>query len=171
MNITHEALRRASACAVGVKDFLAVFPDGLDVTDWTAAQQIGVLMHADLRRWLGWAWENLSLPRHDMVGWDLRRADLRGAGLRGANLGGANLAEANLRGANLTGADLRGANLGGADLRWADLRGAKLVGADLRWAKLVGANLAGADLRGAKPPKGVRFKGWRRDRNGLLERC
>ena len=120
-HVTHEALRRASACAVGVKDFLAVFPYGLDVTDWTAAQQIGVLMHADLRRWLGWAWENLSLPRHDMARWDLRRE-------------------------NLTETDLRGANLGEANLR-------------------------GANLAGARPPKGVRFKGWRRGSGGLLERC
>jgi len=118
------------ACSEGASAFASVFPDGLDVSGWTAAQQLGVLMHDELRRNLAWIVGAGIVPM-----WSMRKCDLRGA-----DLSGANLRYADLSGANLYGADLSGANLYGADLRGANLRGADLSGANLRYADLRGAN-------------------------------
>jgi hypothetical protein len=149
-------LRELEACEGGVKAFAKAFPEGLDVSRWDASCQLGVLMHPELRRYLGWAWENGLLPRLPMAGWNLR---------------GANLSKVNLRGAILSKANLRGTDLRKADLYGADLRKADLREADLREAVLREAVLSRADLSGAKWDDRIPPAGWRVSKSGGLERC
>lgn len=120
MRITTETLQARGACRDGIDAFAAEFPGGLDVREWTAECQLGVMMHDTFRRYLGFAWRIGVLPQ-----WSMRKWDLAGASLDGANLAGANLRLANLDGANLAGADLRFADLRFADLADADLAGAR----------------------------------------------
>ena len=114
MKITEELLRQKGAYEEGIAAFVAVYPEGLELSDWTQEEQLRVLRDTDLRRYLGGWWGGGILPV-----WTLRGADLSGADLNRADLSGANLSRA----------DLSGANLSWADLRRADLRRANLSGA------------------------------------------
>ncbi len=170
--ITVESLKVIDACKEGIKDFAAVYPNGLDPAAWTPEEQLRVLKHTELRKYLGWAWRNNVVPqwpmtRADLYRANLTRANLTGADLSGADLTGANVTRANLTGADLTGADLYRANLTKADLYRANLTKADLYRANLTKADLTRADLAGADLAGAiwgerKPPAGWRVNAERR---------
>ncbi|UZQ50035.1 pentapeptide repeat-containing protein [Clostridium kluyveri] len=59
---------------------------------------------------------NVTFPRSDYFGSDLRKTNLRGADLRGACLIAANIRGVDLSWADLIGADLRDADLSGANL-------------------------------------------------------
>lgn len=41
MNIATDTLKSRDACTDGIADFAATFPNGLDVSGWTPAQQTG----------------------------------------------------------------------------------------------------------------------------------
>ena len=166
------------ACPAGVEAFKAEYPKGFR-REWTLEEQLRVLQHTELRRYLGWAWRNKVVPQWSMRETDLSKANLTKADLYGADLTKANLPEANLTWANLSGTNLTGANLSKADLSGANLSGAYLTGANLTGANLIGAslfrvNLSGANLTGAnltgaiwgerEPPAG-----WRVNQEGRLE--
>ena len=124
-------LEELGACPAGVKAFKAEYPKGLR-REWTLEEQLRVLQHTELRKYLGWAWVNGVVPQ-----WSMTRADLTRS----------NLTEADLTGADLIRADLTGVNLTRANLRGADLHGANLTRANLRGANLFRSDLTGADLR------------------------
>ena len=130
----------------GVRVFAKVYPAGLDPAAWTLEEQLRVLKHTELRRYLGWAWKNKVVPQ-----WPMSNADLRGASLTGADLCEADLTEEDLSMANLTEEDLSVANL---------------TEAGLTEANLTEANLTKALWDAREPPAG-----WRVNQEGRLERC
>ena len=99
MKITAEKLQAHNACQEGVDAFARAFPEGIDVAEWTPEYQIGVMMHNELRMYLGWAWAVGVLPQWSMRGWRLTRANLTDADLTRADLTRANLTRADLAGA------------------------------------------------------------------------
>lgn len=135
IKITEALLKELDACEDCLWAFVDEFPYGFESATWTPAQQLGVLMHEELRWGLAWAWGAKLIPKLSMAGWTLR---------------GANLYHSNLAGADLRGADLRGANLAHSLLGEADLRGADLRGADLSYTDLVNAKFDGAKRKGAR---------------------
>ncbi len=158
-------LEEFEACEEGILVFTEVYPDGLDPAAWTREEQLRVLQHTELRKYLGWAWRNNVVPQ-----WSMAKANLNGTNLSWADLPWTDLCRANLTGADLTGAVLYGANLTGANLTRAKLIGVDLYQANLYGADLTGADLTGANLRGAiwderEPPAG-----WRVNKEGRLEK-
>ena len=128
MKITIEQLKDANACWDGIDWFRENFGEAYEISEWTPAQQAGILMDPAGRKFFGWAVRQKLIPAWSMAGADLRGADLHmadliGSDLHGADLRGANLSGSNLIGSDLRGADLRGANLSGANLFEANLRG------------------------------------------------
>ena len=118
MKLTAEILKSKGACAEGIAAFVAQYPDGFDLGNWTREEMLRT-MQGPLKAFLGWGFHAGLIPF-----WSLNSANLYGADLSGADLRSANLYGANLYGADLSGADLRSADLSGANLYGADLYGA-----------------------------------------------
>jgi uncharacterized protein YjbI with pentapeptide repeats len=167
MKITTDNLNKLHACTEGVSNFEELFPNGIDVPEWTPWCQT-ILLGTKMRRWIGWAWRHNIIPIWSLSYANLSYADLRNANLYNANLSYANLSYANLYNANLYNADLYNADLSYANLSYANLSYANLRNANLRNANLYNANLRNAYLHNAKrnhsdPP----IQDWKL-KNGIL---
>lgn len=199
LKITFEDIMAKDPCEFPEHLVHEMFPNGLELADWTPDMQRDVLL-SELRIGLGWAARVGLVPLWSMAGWDLSGADLKNADLMETNmvrakLTGSDLTDARLDGANLGDADLTDALLAGADFTDARLEGALFTRADMAGATLAGANLkkagmseaclsratlveaaldhadfTGADLEGAVWPEEVELPhGWKRS-GGLLRR-
>ena len=94
VTITADELIARGACGDGLARFVADFPEGLRVVDWT--QQHAV--------WWA-AWRDCALTISDRS-WAVEEGLVPRANLAGANLAGANLSGANLDGAYYPSGDL-----------------------------------------------------------------
>lgn len=79
MKITKELLKEKRACAEGEKAFNRFFPDGFDVSLWTAEFQMRIIKKTRLRKYIGWAHRSGLIPLSNLCGSNLRGSDLRGA--------------------------------------------------------------------------------------------
>ena len=93
MQITVEKLKALNACEEGIREFERIFPNGIDVPEWTEWCQ-GVILSTPLRKYFAWAVSLRLFPIWSMRDINLSGADLSGANLSRANLSGADTTDA-----------------------------------------------------------------------------
>lgn len=148
MIVTRQTLVDAGATCKGINLFEELFPDGFH-GEWLHANQIGLLLHPEARKYWSWLVRSGVIPGYSMAYWNMMGIDLSSADVRGSDMRSVNLVNAILRRAIMIDADLRWANLRESVLIGADLRGASMAYTILRGAIMIGATMIGANLRGA----------------------
>jgi uncharacterized protein YjbI with pentapeptide repeats len=165
-------LLRLDHCREGIDWFLGRYPDGLNSSRWTPAEQIAAFRDGGAP-WLKMAFRDGIVPKHPMTKAGFKGADLTalklektaldGADLSDAVIGKGELVDVDLTGARLAGADLTGCVLCRCDLDEADLGGAKVANLRMKAGSARRARFDGAEGAGAffhQPVlEGARFSG------------